>query len=392
MAVKSLRQIKRLAGQTVLLRVDFNVAMKNGRVVDDYRIVDSLETINWLLAKKCRLIIIAHLGEPVRQSVAYSLRPVAARLRALLKKPVKFVPQAVGPKADAARKKLKPGEIIFLENLRFEKGELANDPAFAKRLATGADYYINDAFAVSHRDQASVSAIKKYLPSYAGLLLEKEVKALNKVLKPKPPLVVIIGGEKITTKAPLIGRLYAQADKILLGSALADNFFRPPKPTNRPSFYDVDVSACLKQFFVGRKLKPKIILPVDVVVKTKSNQAQAKSPAAVKPNEAILDIGPKTISLFAPYIKAASTLVWNGPMGQFEDERFRFGTLAIARLVASRASGPAYGVVGGGETLAALKMSQMAEYVDWISTAGGAMLTYLGGGKMPGLDKIVTKS
>ena len=392
MKIATLEKITNLKNKTVFLRVDFNVEIDNGRVEEDYRIVAGLETINYLLGKGAKLIIATHLGEPKGAPDAkYSVRPVALRLKKLLKKPVKFLPETVGPKVIKAVKELKIGEIIMLENLRFNAGELTDDPKFAKELAALADIYVNDAFAVCHRDQASVSAIKKYLPSYAGLLLEKELIALNRILKPVKPLVIIMGGAKISTKEPLISKLYNLTDKILLGGALANNFFKYKKLEIGKSLFDEDSLVYVKKFFSGKKLASKIIIPIDVVVKTKAGSAKVCQPEEVKASDTILDIGPETISLYSTYIKKAQTLVWNGPMGKFEEASFKHGTISIALLVASRSRGKAYGLVGGGETVAALELTKMAEYVDWISTAGGAMLTYLGGGKMPGLSKIVTR-
>lgn len=389
MTIRSLKGLKNLAGKTVILRVDFNVPMAAGKIKDDYKIKAGLETIEFLSSKKAKVVVISHLGEPKgRPEDGLSTRPLASRLKSILKKPVRFLPSAVGPKTKKAIAAMAEGEIVFLENLRFNVGELADDPAFAKELALGADIYVNDAFAVSHRAQASVSAIKKYLPAYAGLLLEKEIKALVQVMKPRRPLVVVMGGAKISTKAPLIKKLYGRASQILLGGALANNFFKYQKLEIGRSLFDSDSLPYVREFFNGKKPVPKIILPIDVAIKNKQG-VFASRPEDVKRGDCILDIGPETISLYAKHIKKAQTIVWNGPMGKFEEESFKYGTLAVARLVAARSSGPAYGLVGGGETIAALKLSKMEEYVDWISTAGGAMLTYLGGGKMPGLAKII---
>lgn len=392
MKIASLKKIKNFKDKKVFLRVDFNVPLNKGKVKDDYRIIAGLETINFLLERGARLIIATHLGDPKgKVDSKYSVLPVASRLKSLLNKPVKFIPEVIGQKVGQAVEKLKPGEVVMLENLRFNPGELANDKKFAKELISPADIYINDAFSVCHRKQASVSAVKKFKPSYAGLLLEKEVEALNKVMKPKKPLVVIMGGSKIETKAPLISKLYNTSSQILLGGALANNFFKYQKLEIGKSLFDSESLSSVKKFFKGKKISPKIILPLDVVVKTKKGLPLVRLPEEVGPEESILDIGPKTISLYAEYIKSAHTLVWNGPMGKFEEPSFRQGTLSVARLVASRASGRAFGLIGGGETVEALKLTKMTEYVDWVSTAGGAMLTYLGGGKMPGLEKIVNK-
>ncbi|MFA5109014.1 MAG: phosphoglycerate kinase [Patescibacteria group bacterium] len=389
MKISSIRKFKKLDQQTVFLRVDFNVPLAAGKIKEDYKIRAGLASLEFLLARGARLLVATHLGEPSGRQPALSTKPLAARLKTLLKRPVKFSPEAIGPKVLAAAKKIKPGEVLMLENLRFYPGEYANDAVFAKALAAPADIYVNDAFAVCHRAQASVSAIKKYLPSYAGLLLEQEIGALNKVLKPRKPLVVIMGGAKVATKAPLISKLYPAASQILIGGALANNFFSFQKWETGKSLVDKGSAASIAKFYKGKKLVPKIILPPDVVVKTAGGEARVKAPAAVKSTEKILDIGPKTISLYADYIKKAQTLVWNGPFGKFEENSFKHGTLAIARLIASRSSGRAYGVVGGGETVEALKLTKMAEYVDWISTAGGAMLSYLGGDKLPGLKGII---
>ncbi|MFA4999840.1 MAG: phosphoglycerate kinase [Patescibacteria group bacterium] len=391
MKINSLSKIKSLSGRTVFLRVDFNVPLQDGKIIEDHKIKAVLETIEFLVVHRARLIIATHLGKPKGREEGYSVRPVAARLKKLLKKPVRFFSDPLSPRTAAALKKMRDGEIALLENLRFYQGEYNNDSAFARSLAALADVYVNDAFAVSHRAQASVAAIKKYLPSYAGLLLEKEIIALSRILKPKKPLVVVMGGAKIETKAPLLAKLYPLADKILLGGALANNFFKFQKLEVGRSLIDKGKISemAVKKFFPRSVLASKIVLPGDVIVKDSKGRARLKKISALLRTDQIFDIGPETISAYAGYLKKARTLVWNGPMGKFEESSFSHGTLAIARLVAARSSGRAYGVIGGGETVAALEKTGMAEYVDWISTAGGAMLTYLGGGKMPGLDKIV---
>lgn len=390
MRVKSITSCKNLKNKNVLLRVDFNVPLKDGKIMDDYRIASGLQTINYLLEKKAKIIIISHLGEPKSSSdSACSLKPVAAYLQKLLKKKVKFIPELNSEKIVKNLASMAGGEIIFLENLRFNEGEISNDKKFAQQLASFSDIYVNDAFSVCHRDQTSVSAIKNYLPSYAGLLLAQEVKALAKILKPKKPLVVIMGGAKINTKAPLILKLYPQADNILIGGALANNFWKFQNKNIGLSLYDKGSEKEIARFFKRGKISAKIILPVDVIVKTKAGRAINKKPDEVLSSDYIYDIGPETISLFAQIIKRAKTLVWNGPLGKFEEDSFKHGTLNIARLVAARSSGRAFGLIGGGETVSALKMTKMEQYLDWVSTAGGAMLTFLGGGKMPGLKKIV---
>ncbi len=390
MEIKTIKKIKNLKGKTIFLRVDFNVSLDKGKIKDDYRIKAALKTINFLADKGARIILASHLGDPKGKVLKeYSLYPVALRLRRLLKRPLKFPGELNGLKVKKALLKLLPGEILLLENLRFDKRELEDDKEFARELASLADIYVNEAFSVSHRQQASVSAIKNYLPAYAGLLLEEEIKALNKIKEPKKPLVVIMGGAKIKTKAPLIKKLEKKATKVLLGGALANNFWKYQKMEIGSSLYDADSLDEVENFFTNGKIKTKIVLPIDVVVLNTKKQLRLCRPQEVKKDEAIFDIGPETISLYAKYIKDAQTLVWNGPLGKFEDNHFKQGTLSIARLVAARSQGKAYGLVGGGETVAALNLSKMGEYVDFISTAGGAMLSYLGGEKMPGLEKII---
>lgn len=391
MKIRTLNLLKNLQGKTVFLRVDYNVAISQGKIQDDYRLRASLPTIDFLRSRGARLIIASHLGDPQGMvKPEYSLKPVAMRLRKLLKSPVKFIGHVRGDQVKKAASLLSPGEILMIENLRFEKGELENEEDFARDLADFADLYVNDAFAVSHRRQASVAAIKKFLPAYAGLLVEQEVRALNKVLKPKKPLVVVMGGAKISTKAPLIAKLYSEADTILLGGGLANNFFKYQDKEIGQSLFDKDSVPFVKKYFLRNKLKSKIILPVDVVAQDKKGMIRVSSPDEVKRGEVIFDIGPATIGLYAQYINTAQTLVWNGPLGKFEDNSFKQGTLSIARLIAARSKGRAYGLVGGGETVAALNLTKMSEYVDWVSTAGGAMLAYLGGEDMPGLEKIVS--
>ena len=385
MKIQSIKQLKNLKNQRVLLRVDYNVVIEKGKIKEDYRLQASLKTIKWLLAKGTSLIIISHLGQPQGESKELSLRPVAKHLQKLLGRPVKFIPEVLGNQVKTAVAKLKPGEIILLENLRFRPEETSNDQGFAEKLARLADVYVNDALAVSHRAHASVAAIKKYLPVYAGLLLTEELQALDKVVKPRLPLVVIMGGAKIETKAPLIAKLFKSANQILIGGALANNFFAEQGWEVGQSLIDQTGQTVLQQFYSQNKLKSKIILPIDVVVKNRLGRVRLCRPDQLTKSEMILDIGPQTISLFAKYISQAQTLIWNGPMGKFEEAPFKQGTLSIARAVAARSKGRAYGVVGGGETIAALNLTKMAEYVDWVSTAGGALLAYLGGEEMPGL-------
>lgn len=396
MTINSIRKLKNIKGKVVLLRVDFNVPIKDKRVREDYKIKMSLPTIEYLLRKGAKVVVVSHLGSPKGKVVPeLSLAPIAKTLQKLLqnrayKRKIKFVPSVVGGEVEKEIKLLNDGELILLENIRFEMGEEKNDLSFAKKLSAFADIYVNDAFAVSHRNQASVVAVKKYLPSYAGLLLEEEVLALSKALNPKQPLIAVMGGAKIDTKAPLIERMYVKANFILIGGALANNFFKVFGYEVGLSLIDDDSLVFAKKFFKKGKLDEKIILPVDVVV-LRSGKYSVKLVNNLTKKDKIVDIGPKTVEMFSLIIKKAATIVWNGPMGCFEEKSSSFGTLAIGRSIAARSKGAAWGVIGGGETVEAIKLTKMSQYIDWISTAGGAMLSFLGGEKMPGLTKIVSK-
>ncbi len=386
MKLTPITRLKQFKGRRVLVRVDFNVPLEDGVIKDDYRIKAALPTLEYLLHRGARVIILAHLEDPAGKVVPeLSLKPVAKHLSKLLKRPVDFVGETVGYRADKAVASLKDGGVVFLENLRFNAGEYSDDVKFAKRLAALGDIYVNEAFSVCHRKQASISALRHLLPTYYGLQLSGEVKALDKILKPKKPLVVVMGGAKISTKLPLIKKLKGPASHILIGGGLANNFFKYLKLETGKSLVDQDNVAELKVFFKNGKLARDIVLPVDVIVKGKDGKPHLTKPQAVKKTDTILDIGPETVSLFSSIIKEAQTIVWNGPLGFFEEAPYRHGTLGVATMIASRSTGRAFGLVGGGETVEALQMTKMAGYIDFVSTAGGAMLSYLGGEKMPGL-------
>lgn len=378
------KNIKQIKGKTVFLRVDFNVPIKDGKIENEKKIISTLPTIRYLLRYRCKLIIATHLGRPDGKIVKkYSTELIAKRLNKVLGgRKVKFINTFVSSKLKAEVKKLKTGKILFLENLRFEKGEKKNDKKFAKELANLAEIYVNNAFSVSHRNHASVSAIKKFLPSFTGSLLEEEIKNLNKIKTPKRPLIIVMGGAKIETKINLIKNLEKKASQILIGGALANNFFKAHKLEVGKSLIDK------KSIKLARKLRSKkIILPIDILVsKTKSSKkVEIRKINEVKKDEMILDIGPETVKLYSKILKKAKTIVWNGPMGYFEEKKFKYGTIAIGQVIATRSDKKAFTLVGGGETINALKMTKMEDYINWVSTGGGAMLSYLGGEKMPGL-------
>ncbi|MFA6394099.1 MAG: phosphoglycerate kinase [Patescibacteria group bacterium] len=407
MKIKSIRKLKNIRNKAVFLRSDLNVPLKKGKVLDDFKIAASLPTIRYLLRYNCRIIIASHL-EPVGGEKNASLKGVAKRLSEMLGKKVVFASDCIGEIAEKAAEKLRPGEILLLENLRAHKGEKADDKVFARSLAklvckdcgfrtkrilnklSGKEsegIYVNDSFGVDHRKHASVSAIKKYLLSYAGLLVEKEVENLNKAMHPARSAVAIVGGAKISTKIALIKSLLPKYDAILIGGAMANNFFAA-------CGLEVGKSLVSKEdiALAGKLKDKKIILPVDVITSSGKTKKiiRSSAPDKVKKSECIFDIGPETIKLYAKHIRSAKTIMWNGPMGKFEEKSFSHGTMAVARLVGSRSGGQAFGVAGGGETMDALKKSQMVEYLDWASTGGGAMLSYLGREKMPGLKGIVS--
>ena len=380
--IKSIRNIKNLAGKIVFLRADLNVPIENGRIKSDYKIVATLPTIRYLLRHNSKIIIATHVDK------GNKAEPIAKRLAQLLGKKILFINDCVGDKVGLAAGKMKDKDIIFLENLRFNPGEEKNDKKFAKALAKFADIYVNDSFGVNHRNHASLSAVKKYLPAFAGLLLEKEILNLNKILEPKQPLISIIGGAKIETKIALIKKLAKKSYRVLIGGALANNFISAHGFKIGKSMAD---KASIKIAAGLAKKYKNIVLPVDVITAKKidSKNIEVKPVNQVKKDDIILDIGPQTIKIFVNFIRHANTIIWNGPMGYFENEHFKHGTLTVARFVASRSNGQAFGAVGGGETIEALKMTKMEDYVDWVSTGGGAMLTYLGGEPMPGLKGIM---
>lgn len=388
MKIISIKKYKDLKGKRILLRADFNVPVKGSSVRDDFKISAGLATIRYLQRYKAKIIICSHLGKPGGEyNKNLSLKPVVTRLSRLLGKRIEFVPGIFSMKVGTAVSKMKDGDIVFIDNLRFNKGEEKNSKRFARELSSLADIYVNNAFAVSHRKHASVSAIKSYLPSFAGLLLENEIDHLNKILKPKKPLVLVMGGSKIGTKTTLVKKLYPKANKILIGGALANNFLLARGFDMGRSLVDKNSVKFAKIYKKG-----KVLLPIDVVVKNLvTEKISVKKIDEIAEDDAALDIGPETIGLFSSYIKRSATIIWNGPMGMFESSRFRMGTIAIGRVIASKSGGKTFAVVGGGETVEALKKTKMQDHVDWVSTGGGAMLSYLGGEEMPGLDKIVKK-
>lgn len=387
MKLKSLRTAKIRKGTRVVLRADFNVAMEGGRIRDDWRMTRTLPTISRLLRQGARLSVLSHFGRPDGKRVASaSLAPVARHLSELLRMPVAFSRDCVGPAALRTTAALVPGQVALLENLRFHKEEEKNGAAFAKGLAAHGDVFVNDAFSASHRAHASIVGIPRHLPSLAGLLLEEEVERLSALLgKPKRPFVVLMGGAKIDTKIGVMKALLARCDRMLVGGALALPFLAAAGSSTGTTKSPRAELTVAKSLIRNKKVR----LPVDVVVASGPNgKPHVRAVDEIGARETVYDIGPQTIRAFAKEIRAAKTIVWNGPLGLFEKKPFSHGTLALGRYVAIRSGGRAYGVVGGGETIDALHRTKMAEHVDWVSTGGGAMLEFLEKKTLPGLKPL----
>lgn len=410
MKIRSIKQIKNLKNKLVLVRVDYNVPVKEGKIKDDERIKVSLPTIEYLLKNKAKVVILTHLGRPAGYNgkeksgydKKYDLEPVVKRVGELLKKTIKFVgDHKIGRENDQeiyfanAKKeidKMKAGEIVMLENLRFFPEEAKDITVLSKKLSGLGEFFVLDGFAVAHRAAASVSGVAKYLPSYAGLLLEKEITGLSKVTeKPKKPFVVVLGGAKIETKLPVLKKLLPKANYVLVGGGLVNTYLWAKGYKVGKSLVDREFKKEALKYLSNKK----VILPVDLVIgdsEGKKVKVLAMSEVrSLKSDVAIYDIGPETIRLYAKYIKKAQTLIWNGAMGYFEVKPYDIGTLSIARLVASRSKGKAFGVIGGGETLQAMEQVKMTEFVDLVSTGGGAMLEFLGGVKLPGVVAVSKK-
>ncbi len=389
MQLNSIRQIKNLRGKRVLLRVDFNVPLSKDLVVDhheDFRIAQTLPTIKYLLKKKAKVIIVAHLGRPDGKVVeGLRLDPVAKRLAQLLGKVIYKIDVITGPEVVEQTLQLKNRDILMLENVRFDAREEKSSVAFAKELASLADIYVNDAFGVSHRNQASVSTIQRYLPSYAGLLLEREITNLYQAReKPQQPLTVIIGGAKISTKIQLIKKFLPKAQHILLGGALANTVLR---------VQGIGVGKSLVEPGMFRHVKSikltdnQLRVPLDGVMARSYEATTGRLDALgdIKKNEVILDIGPDTLHLYEKIIAHSKTIIWNGPMGLIETPAFAHGTERLIRILArSRARI----IVGGGETVGMIRKMKMEKKFSFISTGGGAMLEFLEGKNLPGLKNI----
>ena len=387
---KTIRDID-VQGKRVLVRVDYNVPVKEGKVGDDTRIRAAMPTLDYLLENGAALILCSHLGRPKgNPDPQYSLKPVAEHLSTLMEKPVRFVDDCIGPAAEAASKSLKPGEVLLLENTRFHAGETKNDLEMAKKLAALADVYVNDAFGSAHRAHASTEGVAQFLPAVAGFLLEKEIKYLGQAIaNPEKPFVAVLGGAKISDKIGVIKNLLTKADSILIGGAMANTFFKAEGYPVGDSLVENEALDTAKEILA--RAGTKFRLPVDAVIadKFEADAAHKTIPTGPIPNGwRILDIGPETVSHYSKIIREAKTVVWNGPMGVFEFPEFAKGTFAIAQAAAES---DAVTIVGGGESVAAVKQSGLADKITHISTGGGASLEMLEGLTLPGVAALQDK-
>ncbi|HNZ16667.1 MAG TPA: phosphoglycerate kinase [Anaerolineaceae bacterium] len=380
-----------VTGKKVLVRVDFNVPIKEGKIKDDTRVTAALPTIQYLLEHGAAVILMSHLGRPKGQpNLEFSLRPVAEHLAKLVAAPVKFAEDCRGEIAKAAARALKPGEVLVLENTRFYAEEEKNDPQMAADLASLADLYVNDAFGTAHRAHASTYGVAELLPSAAGFLMEKEIKYLgDAIASPVRPFVAILGGAKISDKIGVIENLLKKADKILIGGGMANTFLKALGYEMADSLVEADAVETAKTLL--GKSEGKLILPVDMVLGD-AFDAEAKMETLpvgdVPAGWRVLDIGPKTVEVFGEAIADAGTIVWNGPMGVFEFPRFAAGTFAVAHKVAESS---AVSIIGGGDSVSAINQSGLSSQITHISTGGGASLEMLEGIELPGLAILSNK-
>jgi len=388
--MKSIRDMT-LSGRRLFLRVDFNVPLDGGRVSDDTRIAETLSTVRLAAEKGARIVCASHLGKPKgKRKPELSLAPVAVRFAELLGRPVRFVDDCVGPEAESAAGSLGNGEVLLLENLRFHAGEEANDPEFAARLAALADCYVDDAFGAAHRAHASVVGVPgRVADKGAGLLLEKEVRELSRLLEPERPFAAILGGAKISGKIDTLRVLADRADTLLIGGGMANHFVRAIGLEVGKSLLEADKVPLAREILDAcRKSGKTIALPADFVVAASPDDAAGARTVSVDripSDKAALDVGPKTIEQFRRLLAPAKTIFWNGPMGVFEKPPFDKGTMAVARLVAESS---AVTVVGGGESVQAAHAAGVADRFTHVSTGGGASLEFLAEGKLPGIEAL----
>jgi len=375
-------------GKRVLLRVDFNVPVEVSRIVDDSRIQQSLPTFRELLRRGAAVVVATHIDRPGgKVDPALSVRPTADRLAELLGIAVEVAPDVRGAQTQAMAHRLTPGEVLMLENVRFEPGEESNDPAFAAQLAALADCYVNDAFGTAHRAHASTEGVAHLLPSAAGLLMQREVEFLGRVLTdPEPPLVAIVGGAKISTKIGVMESLLPRVSRLLVGGAMACTMLRARGASVGASKVEEDQLETARGLLAAGG--DKLLLPVDAVVAdgfAADAATKVVDADSIPDSWMVLDVGPRTVDAFAAVIASAGTVVWNGPLGVYEMEPFRRGTEAVAEAVAGS---KAVSIVGGGDLAAALANLGLDQAVTHISTGGGATLEFLEGKQLPGIKAL----
>jgi phosphoglycerate kinase len=388
---KTVRDVD-VQGKRVLVRVDFNVPLSEGTVADDTRIRAALPTIQYLLDHDAIVILMSHLGRPKGQVVDdFKMDPVAHRLSELLDRPVTKLDDCVGPEVEIVAKTAQPGDVILLENTRFQPGETKNEPELARQLAALADLYVNDAFGSAHRAHASTEGVAQYLPAVAGFLMEKELEFLGGALAdPKRPFVAILGGAKVSDKIGVIENLLDRVDALLIGGGMANTFLKAEEYEVADSLVE-DGSLDTARRLIERAGN-KLVLPVDVTVADRFDAdafSQVVAVADVPPGWRILDVGPRTLELFQERLVGAHTVVWNGPMGVFEFPKFAVGTEAVARMLASLSD--AVTIIGGGDSAAAVQRTGLADKMSHISTGGGASLEFLEGKILPGVAALSDK-
>lgn len=389
MKIRSVREAD-VRGKRVLVRVDFNVPMEGGRITDDTRIRASLPTIRDLLERGAAVILVSHLGRP-KGTVVEELRlaPVAKRLSELLGRPVEVAQDVAGPDAQAKAAALQPGDVLLLENVRFEPGEEKNDPELARRLASLADLYVNDAFGTAHRAHASTVGVATFLPAFAGYLMEAEINALQRLLEnPERPYVAVLGGAKVSDKLGVLRNLLDRVDAILVGGGMANTFLLAKGIAIGTSLAEPHLTGEANEILQIAQDRGVVVgLPTDVVVAPNLESEGVVVPVDHIPaDHAIYDIGPETITAYAEQIAHARTIFWNGPMGVFERPQFARGTLEIAKAVAAAR---AYTVVGGGDSIAALEQAGVADKISHVSTGGGASLEFIEGRTLPGIAALM---
>ncbi len=383
-------------GKRVLVRVDLNVPMKNGKVTDATRIDRAAPTLKELADKGAKVIVLSHFGRPDGKRVAeMSLKPLVEPLAKALGKPVAFAEDCIGPEAEAAVKALKAGDVLLLENLRFHKEEEKNDKGFVDQLAALGDIYVNDAFSAAHRAHASTEGVAHRLPALAGRLMQAELEALNKALgHPKRPVVAIVGGAKVSTKLDLLGNLVGKVDKLIIGGGMANTFLLAQGIKVGKSLAERDLGkTALEILDKAKAAKCDVLLPVDAVVAAKF---EANAPHEVveahecPDDKMILDVGPKSVAIYEEHVKGCATLVWNGPLGAFELTPFDQGTVELARTVADLTTkGSLRSVAGGGDTVAALAEAGVEDKFSYVSPAGGAFLEWMEGKTLPGVAALI---